>query len=220
MTTDLAQKEGFWYRVGTQDTLSIADTRKLFRHPCAPEPLDVVLDLGAHIGTFTRRALDRGAEFVRAVEPEPANCDLFLKNVTYTADRWDLWQGAAAKTDTGRVDLYLNHNKGTDSHTIQPIRGREVISVPAWTLQQLCLDFEPTFVKIDIEGGEFSLDIVDSFPASADRLFIEFHFFRKKGDRERSATLREQIIHELGFEPVWESRWTPNAWWAEAMFRR
>ncbi len=34
---------------------------------------DTVIDCGAHIGTYTRRALQDGARLVVAVEPAPAN---------------------------------------------------------------------------------------------------------------------------------------------------
>ena len=40
---------------------------------------DVVFDVGSHLGTFTRAALDRGARVVVAFEPEPTNIACFEK---------------------------------------------------------------------------------------------------------------------------------------------
>ena len=38
---------------------------------------DVVIDVGAHLGTFTRIALRHGARLVVAVEPDPVNAACF-----------------------------------------------------------------------------------------------------------------------------------------------
>ena len=40
---------------------------------------DVVIDVGADLGTFTRIALQRGARLVIAVEPDPVNAACFLR---------------------------------------------------------------------------------------------------------------------------------------------
>lgn len=213
----LEQKEGFWYRPGTSDVVSIGDTRRLFKREAAPELLDVVLDLGAHIGTFTKRALDVGVSQVKAVEPAPDNTRLFRLNID--DPRVELIEAAACDSLIGEETFYLNQKKGTDSHSLTERRGRVPIQVKTVSLAELCSDFSPTYVKIDIEGGEYLLDIVESFPDSADRLFMEYHF-QKAGRRERALEIRAQLMGDLGFELVWGSNWTEKAWWVEEMYRR
>lgn len=217
MIDGLEQKDGFWYRPETSDLGAITDTRRIFRRDGAPELLDVVLDLGAHIGTFTGRALNAGAARVRAVEPAPENIKIFKLNVN--DPRVELIEAAACVSETGEETFYLNMAKGSDSHSLTQMRGRAPIKVSAVSLAELCIDFAPTYVKIDIEGGEYLLDIVESFPDSADRFFIEFHF-QKKGHQEQALQLKKQIMGDLGFSLVWGTNWTANAWWEEEMYRR
>lgn len=218
--TALEQKDGFWHRPGTSDLVSISDTRKMFKKEASVELGDVVLDLGAHIGTFTARALAAGAARVRAVEPAPDNTALFRRNVT--DPRAELWEGVASLSETGLETIYLvdlDKNKGTDSHSMIVKRGRLPLVVQAWSLAELCAGLDPTFVKVDIEGGEYLLDLVESFPASADRLFIEYHF-KNKSNRPQAETLRARLETELGFRRVWGSNWSEKAWWVEEMLVR
>lgn len=56
-------------------------------------PGDIVLDCGAHYGSYTRRALKAGARLVVAIEPEPDNLECLRRNL-------------AAEIEQGRVILY------------------------------------------------------------------------------------------------------------------
>lgn len=213
---DLVQKDGFWIRPDTSDTVSVADTRKMFKKEASVELGDVVLDLGAHIGTFTGRALAAGATRVRAVEPVPDNIALFKMNID--DPRAELWEGAACSSGQDEI-IYLNQEKGTDSHSLIVKRGRAPLTVKTFSLEDMCQGLDPTFIKIDIEGGEYMLDILESFPSSADRLFLEYHF-KNKTCRPQAEALKKDILAELGFEVVWGSNWTEKAWWVEEMYRR
>lgn len=203
--------DGFTCRVGTTDKIAVAETRRIFRKPGGPREGDVVLDLGAHIGSFSRRALDVGATTVVAVEAEESNCDMFWINVPDS--RALLIQGAVTGT-TGEAELYLGSTYG---HTLtKPIRHRETVTVPTFALTDILdevnLDF--TFVKIDIEGSEYDLGLPEVLPDSVDRLFIEFH--QTFGNRPRSHALRQRIV-DFGFSPVWESASRSNM---EGVFAR
>ncbi len=65
----------FWAPVGTdmrfllaEQSLDVYGTAEL-----GVQPGDLVLDCGANVGTFTRKALTAGAERVIAIEPSPRN---------------------------------------------------------------------------------------------------------------------------------------------------
>lgn len=203
--------DGFFCRPGTADRIAVEDTRRVFRRPGAPELGDVVLDLGAHIGSFTGRALSAGATAVLAVEPDEDNCLMFRTNVSDPRAR--IIHAAVAPTP-GTVDLFLGKTHG---HSTQPHvgGGRPTVSVRAVTLEELCADLRPTFVKIDIEGAEYDLDLPASIPATTDRVFLEFHL--TFGQRPKAVALRQRMA-DAGWSPLWETNW--NRGYVEGVFAR
>lgn len=59
----------------------------------AVQPGDVVLDCGAHVGVYTRKALDSGARLVVAIEPAASNVECLRRNF-------------CAEIESGRVIVY------------------------------------------------------------------------------------------------------------------
>lgn len=122
------------------------------------------LDLGGNIGTFSLYALARNCRQVIAYEPEPDNCNLFLKNLTenYTGG-WMLNRcaiGCSVNTaeSESAVDLYLckgNYNKYR--HTLYHKRGRQSIKVSMVNFKSEMDKWLPDGVKIDIEGSEIDI---------------------------------------------------------------
>ena len=54
----------------------------IYVHPdAAIRKGDIVVDCGANVGVFTRRALDAGAKLVVAIEPAPDNLECLRRNV-------------------------------------------------------------------------------------------------------------------------------------------
>ena len=74
------------------------------------QPGDVVLDVGAYIGTWTKQALARGAKQVIAIEPSPASVECLKRNlaaevaahkvIIYPKGIWD-FEGALTLFDSG-----------------------------------------------------------------------------------------------------------------------
>ena len=124
---------------------------------------DVVVDVGAHLGTFTRVALRRGARVVVAVEPNPVNASCFHRTF-------------AAEIGAGRVRLVAAaawHSPGSLSFELgdasqtghvaasgaapRPPSGVRTVSVRAVTLDQIASELKldrVDFIKMDIEGAE------------------------------------------------------------------
>lgn len=120
---------------------------------------DVVLDCGAHVGTFTREALAAGAGLVVAIEPAPGNVECLRRNfaaeiasgrvIVYPKGLWDSESFLTFHVDpenSARNSLYINaKTKPMD------------IQVPLTTLDKLVSELRlqrVDFLKMDIEGAE------------------------------------------------------------------
>ena len=130
---------------------------RIYYHPDAHiQTGDVVLDIGAHLGTFTRFALLQGASKIVAFEPEPTNSECFAR--TFADELAD-----------GRVELVRAaawHESGTlqfDPPSGQPHTGMGRVSdtglmvVKAATIDSVVEELgirRVDFVKMDIVGAE------------------------------------------------------------------
>ncbi len=121
------------------------------------QPGDVVLDCGAHVGVFTRKALRAGARKVIAIEPAPASIECLRRNVALEP-RGD---GVVAypKGVWNIDDFLVMPDGGTLSGSFlragEPATG--TIKLPLTTIDkmsaELALD-RVDFIKMDIEGAE------------------------------------------------------------------
>ena len=116
------------------------------------KPGDVVIDLGANVGTFTRFALSRGASKVVAFEAEPSHVgfllEAFAKEIA-TGQVVVIPKAAWKETTTLRFST-----AGVDSQVID----EGGIEVAATTVDQVVLHElglnKVDFIKADIEGAE------------------------------------------------------------------
>lgn len=202
--------DGFAYRKGTADEATPGYVRRDYRH-LPIEQGDLVLDLGAHIGYFTAYALNRGAAFVLAVEPDPENTKLWRMNIQ-EMNRASLIEAAVADHDRG-ADLFATRNaRGTDASSLI-VKGRNKIkvSVPTVTMDYLFSHMRATVVKIDIEGGEYALDnFWAAVPFSVRALSAEMHFGRK-GWREKAMGYAAGL-EKQGFACVRAANWGEKMW--------
>ena len=120
---------------------------------------DVVLDVGGHLGVFTRHALDGGARKVIVFEPEPITAACFRKTFAedIRAGRVVFLQKAAYERE-GMFKF-----QGTDPdlpHSWYASAGARIsaqgnIMVHAVTIDQAVRNLDAVdFIKMDIEGAE------------------------------------------------------------------
>ncbi len=116
---------------------------------------DVVLDVGAHLGGFTRIALDRGAAKVVAFEPHPVTAECFRRTFAdeIREGRVVLIEGAAWK-EAGSLTFV------GESHLFQTATEPDVeegLTVEAVTIDETIASLglsKVDFIKMDIEGAE------------------------------------------------------------------
>lgn len=117
----------------------------------------IVVDLGANIGAFTLYAAALGAKKVIAVEPEPHNVEMLVKNVG--ANRHNVPDCEFIFDDrgvAGRSDSAFITNEHGDS-TVSDVKEAGKTQITLVTLDQLFATHNLEYIdvlKIDIEGLE------------------------------------------------------------------
>ena len=120
---------------------------------------DIVLDVGANIGMFTRTALARGATLVVAIEPAPQTLDALRRNlaneiregrvVVYPKGAWD---------HDGEMGLSVNEaNQANNTLVLARESAMHTIRVPLTTIDKIVAELKlprVDFIKMDIEGAE------------------------------------------------------------------
>ncbi len=129
---------------------------------CRVKPGDVVVDAGANIGTFTRRALNAGASLVVAIEVDPRNIAGLRRTFAREIERRQMIvvdQGLWERDDTLTLHLYDNSALSSLVMTdrMESTAPATQVVVPLTTLDRLVAQLGLTkvdHIKIDIEGAE------------------------------------------------------------------
>lgn len=120
---------------------------------------DIVLDCGAHVGTYTRAALLAGAKLVVAIEPAPENLECLRR--TFASEIADgrviICPKGVWDREENRVMSLHPEGSGRDSVVFRYSQSRQQIIVPLTTIDKLVTELQlgrVDFVKMDIEGAE------------------------------------------------------------------
>ncbi len=150
-------------------------------------PGDIVVDCGAHVGTFTDEALRRGAGTVVAIEPEPVNVECFKRNFKneIASGRVILVEKGVWSSETTLQLSVANANSGMNSFVTD--QGSQKLSLPVTTIDQLVKQLgllRVDFIKMDIEGAEREAlkGGLDSLRRFRPRLMLEM--YHRPDDRE------------------------------------
>jgi FkbM family methyltransferase len=122
-------------------------------------PGDIVLDCGANIGIFTRKALSRGAALVISIEPAPQTLAALRRNfdaeiragrvIVYPKGVWDR---------DSEMDLMVTDDRAAaNSVVIARKQATSKVRVPLTTIDQIVAELKlphVDFIKMDIEGAE------------------------------------------------------------------
>jgi len=140
------------------------------------QPGDVVLDVGAYVGTYTRHALERGAKLVIAIEPSPISVECLRRNlageiaagkvIIYPKGIWD-------KEDT--LTLFVNPTN-TSGNSFLP-GGEKSDSIPVTTISKVAAELNlprVDFIKADVKGATERLLLGGSDIIARDRPRMAF----------------------------------------------
>jgi FkbM family methyltransferase len=119
---------------------------------------DIVLDGGAHVGTYARTALDAGADTVVAIEPSPEALWSLRRNLAKEIAASDvivydkgIWDAEATLT------LFANGNGAAgDSFVTEGRVARKIADIPVTTIDRIVADLRlrrVDLIKADIKGA-------------------------------------------------------------------
>jgi FkbM family methyltransferase len=166
--------QGIYYRPNTND-LNIIKEKD---YNCVFEYItrdSVILDVGAHIGSFTIRCLAHNPKKVMCVEPSPENVNVLRLNLN-KAPNVGVLRCAVSGQDRLLVDAKCKFktNPGYKLTTIDHISDDGNLEVAVVSLSYLLTKYRPNIVKIDIEKEELRLNF-RNLPECVKVIAIEIH---------------------------------------------
>jgi FkbM family methyltransferase len=152
----------WWLPGGNPDILSILlaqQHRKIYGDAATGgvRAGDIVLDCGAHIGTYVRAALNAGAKLVIAIEPSPDAVESLRRNmareieekrvIVYPKGVWD-------KEET--LTFFENGNGAAGDSFVKQGDDAKQVKIAVTTIDKLTLELgleRVDFIKADIKGA-------------------------------------------------------------------
>ena len=134
------------------------------------------MDIGAHIGSTTNLALKMGAKKCICYEPMPETFEILKINV---GGRAELNQKAVIIDDKKEISFYI-HNKYHSCNSILPIKNSRQITVQTANFLEELHKHKPEILKMDCEGGEFSLLEKNIIPDFVEEIAVEIHINKKE----------------------------------------
>lgn len=177
------------------------------------QPGDLVLDLGAHVGTFTLAAAAAGCAVI-AVEASPRNAAFLRAGIAANGfDRVHI-ESAAVGEGSGTAEFCP---RGAFGHISTPLTDFERIDVPVVSVDELLARLgakHVAFVKMDVEGSEVRvirgmsrlLSRPDSPPVLYESNGHTLWFYGQRPRRVKaameSAGYRNYLVGEAALTPV------------------
>jgi len=194
---------GWPVRVHLSDCYSIVENfgnkkDSLFR---VLEPSDVVIDIGAHIGTFAVRSAKLAGR-IMCFEPDPDNFAFLLDNLRQNSLGNANALMVAVASDDGVRAMTPGLTKATGTITPGGRGGFQVSTVSLQTAIEMSECEDIGLVKMDCEGAEYEIlgGASISTLRKVRRLFVELHYVPGMA---RMLSLSLVKLARAGFDVVW-----------------
>jgi FkbM family methyltransferase len=166
---------------------------------------DTWLDVGGHIGLFAIRMARQFPKIKNVVSYEalPHNASFALENIELNelSGNCSVVQKAIVPGEEKEIEFFISSDSG--KHSILPIRGREILNVPAININEAINEHGATAIKMDVEGAEYELLKAVTDWSKVRILIIEYHFMYKPLKTNRVEKFQEIVsILEQNFDTV------------------
>jgi FkbM family methyltransferase len=162
-------RKGTWDRAIAESVMSLNEYRI---NRLAQD--DIVLDIGAHIGSFSVFAAVRGAGRIVGFEPLPENFEIAMENCS-GYPQIEIRNAAVWRSD-GR-DGTLKHS-GIPRHNTGggDVLGKKGVAVSSVSLDSVLEELgHVRLAKIDCEGAEFPIVLTSRKLEQIDEIILEYH---------------------------------------------
>lgn len=137
-----------------------------------------VLDIGAHVGVFSKLCLDRGAKLVVSVEPCKQNYNRLVNNMRSFGERSVVFNRACWRSDVEDTTLLVSTKTGNSGgfSVVATTDGEDVSTIK---LDVLIEAFGPIdLLKIDCESSEWPILLTSKHLNRVARIVGEWHLAR------------------------------------------
>jgi len=169
---------------------------------------DIVADIGGYIGEYSLWAIRSGVKEVLTYEPTPHTFDILKRNAKGNMKLFNM----AVVGDTAKfVNLYISKGIGVTNSITKTRNKQSIIKVPAIKYEKAVAN--ATVVKIDVEGAEYSYNIIQP---QLRAILLEFHPLIDCPWREWAERIMDDIEH-AGYtrivRPHFKSGWSLTGCW-------
>jgi FkbM family methyltransferase len=130
-------------------------------------PDDVVADIGAYVGEYSRYAALQGVKAIRSYEATPRTFELLSKN---RVDPMEVHNRAVVGDDSKEITLYLSKGIGVTNSIAKSGSKAGSITVPTIRYEDAVKGC--SVAKIDVEGAEYGYNIIQPHLRA---IILEFH---------------------------------------------
>ena len=135
-------------------------------------PDDRYLEVGVGAGYILTQACQRvGARQALGIEANPAMADVARATLAANGQSPEVRTGVLTE-HAGTADFYVESDFWTSG--LAPRVGATRIEVPAYSLAEVLAEFAPSYLMVDIEGGEIEL-LAPQLPKSVRAICVELH---------------------------------------------
>ena len=110
-------------------------------------------------------------------------------------NRCEFVQEAIVPNADKSIDFFISSDSG--KHSIIPVKGRDIISVPAVNINDAFAKVKPTAIKMDVEGAEYSLIKAVEDWSNIRVCIIEWHFNAMRPLKKDDSNARVNMFHEI-----------------------
>lgn len=171
---------------------------------------DIVVDIGAYVGEYALYA-SRFANRVDAYEASPRTFEVLKMNERKNTNMYNL---AVVGDDTKQVELFMSKGIGATNSIVKTERKSSSVIVDAIRYEDAVKD--ASVVKIDVEGAEYSYNIIQ---ANLRAIILEFHPMNEFDYIQRANLIMEEL-RDHGFKPATKIPAFKNGWDTNSAFIR